>query len=205
MNITRLSMYPTSINRMHIDYAVEALRHGEIIIYPTDTLYAFGCDALNLRAIERICKIKEINPRKTSLSIVCDSISQAAEYARIDNHAFDIIKRNTPGQFTFLLPSAPTLPRVFKDRRTVGVRIPDNPIATELARALGNPLLSTSLPYSPETGGAIISADEAELLYNSQAALIIDGGDSDGQPSTVIDLTDSTAPEIVRQGAGILQ
>ncbi len=205
MNITRLSMYPTSINRMHIDCAVEALRRGEIIIYPTDTLYAFGCDALNLRAIERICKIKGINPRKTTLSVVCDSISQAAEYARIDNRAFDIIKRNTPGAFTFLLPAAPSLPRVFKDRRIVGVRIPANPIATELARALGNPLLSTSLPDNPETGTAVMSADEAELLYSSLASLIIDGGDGNELASTVVDLTDSTAPEIVRQGAGALQ
>lgn len=204
MSMTYLSMYPTSINRQHIDSAVETLRRGEIIIYPTDTLYAFACDALNLRAIERICRIKEINTRKTNLSIVCADISQAAEYARIDNRAFDILRRNTPGAFTFLLPSAPTLPRVFKDRRIVGIRIPDNPISTALAAALGNPLLSTSLPADPSTGQPITTADEAALLHKPTATLIIDGGESGTIPSTVVDLTDSYSPEIVRQGAGEL-
>lgn len=202
MSMTYLSMYPTSINRQHIDSAVETLRRGEIIIYPTDTLYAFACDALNQRAIERICRIKGINTRKTNLSIVCADISQAAEYARIDNRAFDILRRNTPGAFTFLLPSAPTLPRVFKDRRIVGIRIPDNPISTALAATLGNPLLSTSLPVDSSTGMQITTADEAALLHKQTASLIIDGGESGTLPSTVIDLTDSYSPEIVRQGAG---
>lgn len=205
MSMTYLSMYPTSVNRQHIDSAVEALRRGEVIIYPTDTLYAFACDALNQRAIEKICRIKGINTRKTNLSIVCSDISQAAEYARIDNRSFDILRRNTPGAFTFLLPSAPTLPRVFKDRKIVGVRIPANPIATALAAALGNPLLSTSLPADPETGLPVTRAEEAALLHQSAASLIIDGGESGTEPSTIVDLTDSYNPEITRRGAGNLE
>ena len=102
-----MQMYPTSINQKHLDLAVKAMRQGGIIIYPTDTFYAYGCDALNQKAIEQLCRIKGINPLKTNLSIVCASISQAAGYARIDNRAFDILRRNLPGPFTFLLPSAP--------------------------------------------------------------------------------------------------
>ncbi|MCM1020674.1 MAG: L-threonylcarbamoyladenylate synthase [Muribaculum sp.] len=204
MNRTRLSMFHSSINQRYIDLAVEALRRGEIIIYPTDSLYALACDALNQRAVEKICQYKGINPRKTNLSVVCCDISQASEYARIDNRVYDILRRNTPGAFTFLLPAASTLPRVFKDRRIVGLRIPDNAIARNLAKSLGNPLLSTSLPANPVTGEHIVTADEAELLNAPLASLIIDGGDCRAVPSTIVDLTDSSAPEIMRQGTATL-
>ena len=132
-----LKFYPTNINRRYIDETVSALRDGKLIIYPTDTLYAIGCDALNNRAIEKICRIKGINPAKQLLSIVCSDISQAAEYARIDNNAFRLMRSNLPGPFTFILPAATTLPKAFKGRHTVGVRIPDNDIARAIADALG--------------------------------------------------------------------
>ncbi|MDE6378523.1 MAG: threonylcarbamoyl-AMP synthase, partial [Duncaniella sp.] len=128
-----LRMYPTSLNDKFLDEAVEALERGELIVYPTDSLYALGCDALNNNAIERLCRIKGIDPKKQSLSVVCASLSMASEYARIDNEAFRILRANLPGPFTFILPAATTLPKVFKGRRTVGIRIPDNPIALALA------------------------------------------------------------------------
>ena len=128
-----LRMYPSSINDRYLDEVAECLRSGGIIIYPTDTLYAMGCDALNNGAIERLCRIKGVNPQKQTLSVVCDGISMASEYARIDNEAFRILRRNLPGPFTFVLPAASSLPKVFKGRKEVGIRVPDNPIATAIA------------------------------------------------------------------------
>ena len=112
-----LTIYPNSVNQRHIDDAVEALRRGEIIVYPTDTFYALGADALNNRAVERLCRLKGINPDKNLLSVVCSGLSQAAEYARIDNRAFRLMKENLPGAFTFILPASSSLPKVFKSRK----------------------------------------------------------------------------------------
>lgn len=199
-----LTIYPTSINEKAIDQAVEALRDGKIILYPTDSLYALGCNALDNRAIERLCAIKGINPAKQLLSVVCSDISQAAEYARIDNHAFSLIKRNAPGPFTFILPASTTLPKVFKGRRTVGVRIPDNPIAQALAKAMGNPILSASVKVPGDSPEEAANPESLEMAYESIATLIIDGGEGGTVPSTVVDCLDSTDPQIVRQGKGEL-
>lgn len=195
-----LRMYPTSLNDRFLDEAVDVLENGGIIIYPTDTLYAMGCDALNNVAIEHLCKVKGVNPQKQTLSVVCDGLSMASVYARIDNEAFRILRSNLPGPFTFILPAATTLPKVFKGRRTVGVRIPDNPISKALAERLGHPVLSTSMPQDEEGGDPSVSADE----YAGVASLLIDGGEGDGVPSTVVDLTDSRNPEIIREGKGEL-
>ncbi|MBD5322574.1 MAG: threonylcarbamoyl-AMP synthase [Bacteroides sp.] len=196
-----LRMYPTSLNDRFLDDAVEALRDGDIIIYPTDTLYALGCNALNNNAIERLCKFKGVNPQKQTLSIVCDGLSMASEYARIDNEAFRILRTNLPGPFTFILPAATTLPKVFKGRRTVGVRVPDNTIARAIAERLGNPVLSTSIAQEGDGVDPMTFAFE----YDDVASLLIDGGESDGIPSTVIDITDSRSPEIIREGKGELE
>lgn len=200
MNI--LKIYPNSINERYIDQAVDALRAGDLIIYPTDTLYAIGCDATNARAIEHVCRIKEIDPRKQSLSIMCADISQAANYARIDNRAFDIMRRNLPGPFTFILPPSSTLPKVFKGRKEVGVRVPDDEVARMLAEHLGSPMLTTSLVIDPD-----IMPDEGHTLmmeladqYSSDIALLIDAGERGTLPSAVIDLTDSTTPTTLREG-----
>lgn len=201
--MTILKMYPTSLNEKYLELATETLRNGGIIIYPTDTLYAIGCDALNNNAIERICRIKGINPQKTELSIICHDISQAAEYARIDNRAFRMLREYLPGQFTFLLPASTTLPKVFKGRKTVGIRIPDNAIATALAEMLGNPLLTTSVEDDGE--GGVIYPESLAIQYDGIADLLIDGGEGSDIPSTVVDITDSSNPEIIRQGAGIIE
>lgn len=199
-----LKMYESNINERYMDIAIETLRSGGLIIYPTDTLYALGCDALNNGAIERICRIKEINPQKTHLSIICHDISQAAEYARIDNRAFQLLKRNLPGAFTFILPASTTLPKVFKGRKTVGVRIPDNTIARELAARLGNPVLTTSVEWNEDLPDEGREPEFIAMRYNDVAELIIDGGTGDLTPSTVVDCIDSSAPQVVREGKGDL-
>ncbi len=196
-------VYPENIDRRAIDAAVDALRDGLAVVYPTDSLYAIGCAALDNGAVERICRIKGIDPKKSELSIICDSLSQAAEYARIDNRAFRMLKANLPGPFTFILPASTTLPKVFKGRRAVGIRIPDNKVATALVSALGQPLMTTSITY--ETPDEAENPDEIALRYANIAAVMINGGDGQTEPSTVVDLTDSSEPEIIRQGAGTLE
>lgn len=205
-----LRMYPTSINDRYLDETVECLKNGGIIIYPTDTLYAIGCDALNNSAIERLCKLKGVNPQKQTLSVVCDGISMASEYARIDNEAFRVLRRNLPGAFTFILPAATTLPKVFKGRKEVGIRVPDNPIATSIAERLGHPILSSSLKVDDEVPE--FDAQELAMAFDGVASILIDDGESGNGdsgwtpgPSTVVDLTDSRNPEIVREGKGDLQ
>lgn len=203
MNILRI--YPSSINSRSIDEAVGTLRDGGLVIYPTDGLYALGCDALNNRAIEKICRMKGIAPRRNSLSIVCADISQASEYARIDNRAFELMKRVLPGPFTLLLPASTTLPKVFKGRKVVGVRVPDNPVPRALAEALGAPLLSTTAMTPEEIEEDGPGSEPVAVKYASVADLMLDGGEGGSEPSTVVDLTDSSMPEILRQGAGRLE
>lgn len=199
-----LTIYPSSIDARSIDKAVKTLRDGGIIIYPTDTVYALGCDALNNRAIEHLCAFKGINPAKQNLSVVCSDISQAAEYARIDNNAFSLLKHHLPGPFTFILPASSKLPKVFKGRRTVGIRVPDNEIARRLAETLGNPILSTSVKIDPEHPEESTMPESLEMNYENIANMIIDGGEGGLQLSTVVDCTDSSSPEIIRQGKGEL-
>lgn len=196
-----LKMYPSSLNDKFLYEAAEVLANGGVIVYPTDTLYALGCDALNNRAIERLCKLKGLNPQKQTLSIVCNGLSMASEYAKIDDEAFRILRTNLPGSFTFILPASTTLPKVFKGRHTVGIRIPDNAIARALAERLGHPVLSTSIRQDDDSESPIVLTSE----YEDKASLLIDGGESDGIPSTVIDLTDSHHPEIIRDGKGELK
>lgn len=197
-----LKMYPTSINDKYVDTLVSALRDGAVIIYPTDTLYALACDALNNRAIEKICKIKGLDPDRNTLSIVCSDISQASEYVRIDNHAFKMLKKYLPGPFTFILPAATTLPKVFKGRKTVGLRVPDNSIATAIASSLGNPLMSTSVQIDEDEPYESAMPESLAMKYEGMADYIIDAGDGGIVPSTVVDITDSTSPEVLRDGKG---
>lgn len=198
-----LRMFPTSINSDYIDIAVNDMRDGNPVIYPTDTLYAIGCDALNNRAVENICRIKSIDPKKHFLSIVCADISQASVYARIDNRAYAILREYLPGPYTFILPAATTLPKVFKGRRQVGIRIPDNPIALALASSLGNPLLSSTADW-PEAGDDILLPEAvADHFEHTGIDLFIDEGECQSTPpSTIVDLTDSSSPVVIREGKG---
>lgn len=198
-----LKMYTSNINDRFMDEVVDVLNDGGIVIYPTDTLYAIGCNALNNSAIERICKIKGINPQRTNLSIVCSDISQASQYARIDNSTYQLLRENLPGAFTFILPAASTLPKAFKGRKTVGVRVPDNVIAREITKRLGNPILTTSIEWDddPEDG---CNPQAIAMKYEDVVDIVIDGGYGELMPSTVVDCVDSKNPEIIREGKGIL-
>lgn len=196
-----LKVFENNPNPKFLDMAVEALRDGDIVIYPTDTLYAIGCDALNNSAINKICKLKGINPDKTNLSIICDGISMVAEYARFDNRQFKVLKTNLPGPFTFILPSSSSLPKVFKGRKTVGIRVPENNVAVELVRRLGNPILSTTISYTDDDYA--VNPELIAETYADSAAYLLDGGDGGLIPSTVVDMT-SGELEIVREGRGDL-
>ncbi len=192
------------VERRALDAAADALRAGDIIIYPTDTLYALGCDALNNRAIERLCRIKGLNPDKNFLSVVCSDLSQASEYAKIDNVAFRMLKHYLPGPFTFILPASTSLPKVFKGRKTVGIRIPDCEFARALAEELGHPIMTTSVPVVEDSSldGAAVA-----LALDSVADIVlaIDGGEGGNEGSTIIDCCDSRSPEILRQGSGLFE
>ncbi len=195
-------IYGDNIDEKSLAVVAKALKSGEIIIYPTDTLYAFGCDALNNNAISKICKLKGINPDKQFLSIVCENISMAAEYARFGNNEFRLLKDNTPGPFTFIFPSSSSLPKVFKGRKTVGIRIPDNKIATILAKMLGNPIMSTTIKSEDEDYAT--NPDLMAETYADSVDYIIDNGVGGLVPSTIVDCTASEY-QIVREGKGELQ
>ena len=197
-----LKVFPDNPNGRYIELAAEAMRRGEIVVDPTDTLYAFGCDALNNNAIERICKLKGIKSDRTNLSIICEDLSQVAQYARLDNANFRLLKDNLPGPFTFILPALSKLPKAFKGRKAVGVRIPDNRIAMALVEALGNPIMTSSVPIDDDMDYTI----EPELIaerYDADVEMVIDGGEGGIEPSTVVDCT-ADEPEIIRQGRGEL-
>ncbi len=198
-----LKMYPTSINERYIDQAVEELRRGAVIIYPTDTRYAIGCDALNNRAVEAVCRLKGINPDKQRLSMVCADISQASEYARIDNDAFRVMRTNLPGPFTFILPASTRLSKAFKGRKEVGTRVPDNAIARRLAETLGNPLLSTTANWEDADPDDLANPEAIADRYGRESVLtlMIDGGTAPADlDSAVVSLLDSRSPEILRPG-----
>lgn len=197
----KLQTWNNILSDRQIEQAKTALSEGNLIIWPTDTLYAIACSALNSKAIALLCRLKNINPEKTNLSIVCSDISMAAEYARIPDFAYRLIRDNTPGPFTFLLRTAQTLPREFKKRKIVGLRIPDRTLCRQLSDALGHPLLTTSLPATDQDE-AIIPDLMAERFAN-QAALIIDAGEGSLEASTIIDCTGDEAV-IIREGKGEL-
>lgn len=200
----RLKIYEENPNATEIGKAVEVLREGGIVIYPTDTIYALGCDALNVRAVERICRIKGINPQKVNLSIICRELSWVSEYAKLNNLYFKLLKRNLPGAFTFILPTSSSLPKIYKNRKTVGVRIPDHAITLALVEALGNPLLTTSVSVDDEEPEYGTDPELIAERYESVADLIIDGGEGGTIPSTTVDCT-RDEPVVLREGKGDLQ
>ena len=197
-----LNVAPENINDRVIAEVARALDDGKIVIYPTDTLYAIGCDALNNAAIEEICQIKAMKSAKTNLTIVCSDISQVSQYAKVSNEHFRLMKQYLPGPFTFVLQALSKLQKAFKGRKTVGVRIPSNKITTKLVESLGRPILSTSVEgidddYLCEPG---LIAE----TYNNVVEYVIDAGRSESMVSTVVDCTGSE-PEVIREGKGIIE
>ncbi|MDO5665767.1 MAG: L-threonylcarbamoyladenylate synthase [Bacteroidia bacterium] len=199
-----LKIYTENPNPREIEKVVSVLREGGIVIYPTDTLYGIGCDALNVRAVEKICDLKGINPQKSNLSIVCNDLSNISEYAKVSTPIFKLMRKNLPGPFTFILPTTSSLPKIYKNKKTVGIRVPDNLIIREIVEKLGNPVLSTSVKL--EDGDEVEYVTNPELIqekWGDIADITIDGGFGGIEPSTVVDCT-SDEPEIVRQGKGVL-
>lgn len=179
---------------------VRILSEGGLLIYPTDTVYAIGCHALKERAVERICKLKGIDPTKNNLSIICYDLKHISEYAKVDNEAFKLLKRNLPGPFTFVLPTSNRLPKIFRGRKEVGIRVPDNDIVREICRLLEAPLMTTSLPYDESDDIEYLTNPELiDEKYGGKVDLVIDGGIGGVQPGTVVSLIDGEV-EILRQG-----
>ncbi|HJH63257.1 MAG TPA: L-threonylcarbamoyladenylate synthase [Bacteroides mediterraneensis] len=200
-----LKLYPKNNRPEDLQRVVDLLNDGGILIYPTDTVYAIGCHALKERPIERICKLKNIDPRKHNLSIICYDLSNISEYAQVSNATFKLMKRNLPGPFTFILNANSRLPKIFRNRKEVGIRVPDSPIIREICRLLDAPILTTTLPL--EKGEDIEYITDPELIdekFGSVTDLIIDGGTGGIEPSTVINCCEEV-PEIVREGKGILK
>lgn len=177
------------------------LERGELMVYPTDTLYAVGCDALNVKAIERICRLQGIKPEKVCLSIICKDIAQAAEYARIDNVGFRLMRDNTPGPFTFIFKAASTLPKAFKGRKEVGVRIPACDAPLRIVEALGHPLLTATIHADDED--YTVNPELIAEAYDSKVDFMLVGEEGGTDPSTIVDCT-GVEPEITRQGKGHL-
>jgi tRNA threonylcarbamoyl adenosine modification protein (Sua5/YciO/YrdC/YwlC family) len=197
-----IKLYSKNNSQRMLDRITSVLQDGGIIIYPTDTTYALGCSALKERAVERICELKGVDPAKHYLSIVGPDLSNISEYAKVDNATFKLLKRYTPGPFTFILNPSSHLPKIFRNRKQVGIRIPDNPIARELCRQLGAPLLSTTIPYDEDDD--IENLTNPELIHErlgSEVDIVIDGGICGSEPSTIVDCTEGE-PQIVREGKG---
>lgn len=198
-----VKIYPENPNQKEIDKVVKILQDGGLIIYPTDTVYAMGCDAMNVRAVEQICKIKGINPQKNNLSIICYDLSNISEYAKVDNTTFKVMKKNLPGPFTFILNTTSSLPKIYKNKKTVGIRVPDNNIIRELVKNLGNPILTTSIKDDDEVVEYTTDPELIDERYENIVDIIIDGGYGGIEGSTIVDCT-SGELEIVRQGKGEL-
>ncbi len=195
-----LKIYEDNPNPEQIRKVVEVLNNGGIIIFPTDTVYAFGCDIFNTRAVETIVRLKNKDARKPNLSFVCHEMSQISEYAKMDDSAFKLMKKNLPGPFTFLLRGNNRLPKLFKNKKEVGIRIPDNNIAISIVRELGNPLMVSSVFRDEDVPEYATNPELIDEKFGSQVDLIIDGGMGGIEPSTVVDCTEAGEYVIVRQG-----
>lgn len=199
-----IKLYNENPNPRQVARVVEVLRDGGLVIYPTDTVYGLGCDITNIKALERIARIKGVKLEKSNFSFICYSLSDLSDYVKqIDTSTFKILKRALPGPYTFILPGAKTLPHPFKKRKTVGIRIPDNNITIEIVKQLGNPLVSTSIRDEDEI---LEYTTDPELIlekWDNLVDLVIDGGYGDNEASTVIDLS-VNPPEVVREGKGSL-
>lgn len=199
-----LKIYEDNPNEAAIKKVVEVLKNGGVIIYPTDTVYGLGCDITNTKALERVAKLKGIKLEKANLSFICYNLSHISDYVKqIDTSTFKLLKRALPGPYTFILPGNNDLPKVFKNKKTVGIRVPDNSIIRAIIKELGNPIISTSIHDEDEI---IEYSTDPELIFEkwqNKVDMVIDGGYGDNIPSTIIDLS-GNEPEVIREGKGSL-
>ncbi|HTN46388.1 MAG TPA: L-threonylcarbamoyladenylate synthase [Flavipsychrobacter sp.] len=197
-----LHIHPDNPQPRAIQTVITTLLEGGIIIYPTDTIYGLGCDIYNARAIERIARIKNIDPKKAQFSFICSDLSHLSDYAKsISTPIFRILKNSLPGPYTFILPASKEVPKLLKSRKdTVGIRVPDHRITQEIVKQLGHPIMSVSLPMDAE----VEYYSDPEIIHDifeNQVDIVVDGGIGGIVPSTIIDCTDGS-PELIREGAG---
>jgi tRNA threonylcarbamoyl adenosine modification protein (Sua5/YciO/YrdC/YwlC family) len=198
-----ITVHPKDPQQRLIKQIADCLRNGGVIIYPTDTVYGLGCDIFQPKAVERICRIKGLDPSKANLSFICSDLSDLSKYARaISTPQYRLIKNHIPGPFTFILPASKEVPKILKSKKdTIGLRVPDHHITHAIAAALGNPILSSSLP-----GDMVEEYTDPELIHDNFYKLVdivVDGGIGGMEYSTIVDMTDEE-PQVIRQGAGIL-
>ena len=201
-----LKLYPTNPNPRYIKMIMECLADGGLIIFPTDTIYGLGGSINSQKALERICQIKGIRKEKANFSFIFHDLSMLSEFTKpINNDVFKMMKRNLPGPFTFILEANNNIPRIFQSKKkTIGIRIPDQPIITNIVREFGSPIMTTSLvDEEDEIGEYLTDPEEIYERYQDKVDIIIDGGYGDNQASTIVDCTDNEII-ITRQGKGIL-
>ena len=200
-----IKLYEENPNEKLVQEIVKVLRNGGIIIYPTDTVYGLGCDINNTRALEKISQLRGVKLEKANFSFVCESLSNVSDYVKqMDTSTFKILKRSLPGPYTFILEGNNNMPSVFKKKKTLGLRVPDNNITRAIVRELGNPIISTSIRDEDEV---IEYTTDPELIYEKWENLVdivVDGGYGGNIPSTVIDLTQGE-PLLIREGKGSLE
>ena len=196
-----LQIHPVNPQPRLIKQIVESLQQGGIIIYPTDTVYGLGCDILQQKAVERICRIKKVDPKKAQLSFVCSDLSHLSDYAKpLSNPVYRLLKDHLPGPYTFILPASKMVPKILQSKKdTIGLRIPANTIAMAIINELGRPILSASLP-----GEMVEDYTDPEVMYENfrnEVDYVIDGGIGGMTPSTVVDCT-GDEPVLIREGLG---
>lgn len=200
-----IRIYEDNPNPKDIKRVAKALRDGALVIYPTDTVYGLGCDISNVSALERIARIKDVKLEKANFSFICEDLSNLSDYVKqIDTRTFKILKRCLPGPYTFILPGNNNLPNVFKKKKQVGIRVPDNAICRELVNALGNPIVSTSIRDEDDVIEYTTDPSLIHEKWDKLVDIVIDGGYGDNMASTVIDLTGDEA-EVIREGKGSLE
>lgn len=200
-----VKLFNENPNLREILKIVEVLRKGGLIVYPTDTVYGLGCDITNAKAVEKVARIKNVKVEKNNFSFICSDLSHISDFTKpISNSVFKLMKKNLPGAFTFILEANNNLPKYFKGKKTVGIRVPDNNIIREIIRELGNPILSTSIHDEDEILEYFTDPELIYEKYQDIAEIVIDGGYGEFIPSTIVDCTGEEIM-IVREGKGVLE
>lgn len=198
-----LKLHPENPGERQMKIVLDCLHNGGVIIYPTDTVYALGCDATQIRAVERVARIKGVKLEKANFALVCSSLSHLSDFSRpISNHIYKIIRRALPGPYTFILNAGSNVPRFFQSKRkTVGIRVPDHRVPVTIVERLGNPIMTTSLHHEDEIIDYLTDPEEIHERFGSRVDIVIDSGNCGLIPSTVVDCT-GDEPVIIREGLG---
>lgn len=199
-----VEVFPDNPDDRVIDKIVNCLKNGGVIIYPTDTVYSMGCDSSNVRAVEKLCKLKNIKPSQNKFSIVCSDLRDISTYAKVSNEAFRLMKRLLPGPFTFIMPSTGDLPKILQtNRKTIGIRVPDHKVPNLIIQKLGHPIITTSV--KDDIDDIVEYPNEIEVLFDQnqhKVDMIVDAGWCGVIPSTVVDATESSNIHVLREGLG---